>query len=57
MLLIYGFSQAFAIGRGLQNATPATEHLWYKAALFGVTAVISLMALMPILIYVRRERV
>jgi hypothetical protein len=57
LLLIYGFSQAFTIGRSLQNATPATAHLWYKATLFGATALVSLLALMPILIYVRRERV
>ncbi len=57
LLLIYGFSQAFTIFRGLASATPDKAHLWYKGCIFGGTAVVSLMALMPIMLYLRRERV
>jgi hypothetical protein len=56
MFLIVGFKNGFVISRSISMGVDPAFH-WYKASLFGATAVVSLLALMPILIYLRRERI
>jgi uncharacterized membrane protein len=56
MFLIVGFKNGFVISRSISmGVEPA--FLWYKAAVFGAVAIVSLISLMPILIYLRRERI
>jgi hypothetical protein len=55
MFLIMGFKNGFLISRAINAGTEPAFH-WYKAALFGATAFVSLAALMPLLIYIRRDR-
>ena len=55
MFLIMGFKNGFVTARALTAGTEPPHH-WYKAALFGATAFVSLVCLMPLLIYIRREQ-
>lgn len=54
MFLIMGFKNGFMISRAISSGMEPEWH-WYKAALFGATAFVSLAALMPILIFLRRR--
>ena len=55
MFLIVGFKSGFVTARSLTAGTEPPHH-WYKAALLGATAFASLICLMPLLIYIRREQ-
>lgn len=52
MLLIVGFKNGFVTGRGVSSANQP-QFLWYKGALFSAAGFISLLALMPLLLYIR----
>lgn len=52
LMLIVSFKQGFMTARTLEQH----PHLWFKALVLGATAFVSLAALMPLLIYIRREQ-
>lgn len=55
MLLIVGFNKGFLTVREM-SAETAKQYLWFKATILLATGFLSLIALMPLLIYLRRER-
>lgn len=56
LFLIVGFKNAFLTARGLSTGSNLfPPHLWFKAALFGAIAVLSLITLIPLMVYVRHR--
>ncbi len=54
LLLIVGFKNGFMTARGVSSGS-MEAHLWFKAALLGATAFLSLITMIPLMLYVRHR--
>lgn len=57
LFLIVGFKDGFLTARRVSVGSPADAHLWFKAALLGATAFLSLITMIPLMLYVRHRQV
>ncbi len=54
LLLIVGFQKGFITARGVSVGSMEAFH-WFKAALLGATAFLSLITMIPLMLYVRHR--